>query len=249
MKYRSIIIFCLVLGCSPLSAQTDSLKGYSMFRFGQSKSEIINILNNNNVLYDTLPPGDGVTLNDVIIYRDTVEALYFEEKFSNVDIEFIDLNEYLRHLHILNVELHFAPFPDSHFYEAKISIKEPCESLSEAGVKLEKLLKIMESKYGPNYVLRDYSDTLKYSLSLAGIPRTKAYKWSKPDGSVNMVYSTGSFFVKDGLDYTNILTEGGEFDVTITYDNIGLEMENFNRYLERQEQWWENKMKQIKSKF
>jgi hypothetical protein len=199
--------FCLIIFINnAIKAQTDSLYGYSIFKFGQTKNEVIDILNKEKISFDTTKRFKNIDEN-IILFKDEVKLFYLKE-------------------YNFTVTLFFDKFNNYELYRAEIVFIENCDSIKKSDEIFNRIFDIYVQKYGSNFEMKDYTDSIK----LSSYPKSKYYTWLKDNGYIRMRYDFSSFFEIDqeNMIYTGKIKPYGIFQLYISYfDNI-----SFNRWLD-----------------
>lgn len=184
-----------------LFSQDDSLNGFGDFTFGMSKSEVQTILTNNQISFSNIWPFYyPLFCDNHLCYEEDV--IIMPRRFHHyVLLTFNDNNQFI-YSHVI-----FSDTVSFFIYE----------TLVESG--FEKIMGVMTEKYGTNYEMIDYSDSLNTMIG-----KRKIYNWNKLNGSIHLTYDFSTFFVRDRFkfEFTNEHNDEGEYFISISYTSADL---------------------------
>lgn len=252
MKNNKIVFFAfvlLVVNLSIASSQTDSLRGYGEFKFGETREEIMEVLRNKAIEFrkeytkkdiKSIFRFPGVEL---LIYKDyvTIPLSYKLTKKWDVTFE-------------MNVELSFDSVNDSRFYEAAIEMETFAKSIDVAKSIFSSVLDVFTEKYGYNYQITDYLDTSIMYARTFKPGRSISYEWQKVDGYIDLRLWLEDFYISTKQrSLPPLLIEehgkGGILEIQIKYWSKNFGKEQLENQSELYNEKARRKEEETKSKF
>lgn len=190
-------------------SQDDSLKGFELFKFGDTKDECVKMLNAFTISYDTL----GIKTS---AYNDTNHFIKFMKEMINVTapstVNYYDTMKLSGRNFTRRISLFFDRINDYKLFSIEIKIDEPCETLDSSMLYASELMRTITDKYGSNY------DTSSISL---WYPPAKTCTRNFKDGYLKTTYDTHTFYEYDELDMLKINTvKNGKFHFTLQYTDL-----------------------------
>lgn len=230
-------------------AQTDSLRGYGEFRFGETRMEVSKKLQSKGITfrnnYSKSDKRRALKLSGqmFLIYNDYVTIDLDMRKVFKPDITFN-----------MEIRLTFDSLNSEKLFKAHVDVDAFAESVADAKGIFSSLQNIFVEKYGSSYQIVDCLDSSASVTSNFRRGRSIAYIWNKLDGEVELSLMLEDFYnliIEESFElyFPQEHGKGGVFKIGIDYSSDELKKKSLDNTMQQLLEKKSRKKEEIKSKF
>lgn len=233
MKSIYILLSLFITNIS-FAQKTTNLDGYSEFKFGTTKSEVINKLKSEKIKFDTTAetiPKGWSNYGSYLKYEDKIK-LYGE------DVK-------------INLKLYFDPRNQDKFYMADLKLTKNEANIEDAKLVADDIVKVFYEKYGYYDSIKSFMDKVFYDNGREGNGKSVHYYWGFLNGKIELSAEYFNFFntYSNGLFAGEVSDKPADLILNVNYFDFELSKKFYDNMVKQIQKDGEEEKEILKRKF